>query len=255
MSAGRIAGEHALDDARRRANIKMSRQTRSTRTNSRLASSQTKSVDRRNIIAANSFASKYQSSFQNTTLEKKYYTEMGEAAESLQDRVSLFMKKGENSLFGKQTEVSENGEITVKEEQKNKIEKEIEGFVADYNTMRESMENIGGQVRRIYIQQLDKQLTRQEKALAEIGIIKGEDGTLSIKSSTLRKADLEKIKSLFGTVDSFADNVSHIGNLVAENARDNLYELKFSSYSSNYNRTGNSYESYSSIGRRYNVRG
>lgn len=254
MSAGRIAGERALNDARRRLSTKMSRQTKSTRT-SRLSRSQVKSADRSSLIAANSFASKYQSSSQNTTLEKKYYTEMGEAAESLQDRVSLFLKRGENTLFGKQTEVADNGGTTVTEEQKNKLVKEIEGFVDDYNTMRKSMGNIGGQVRQVYIQQLDKQVNKQEKTLAEIGISKGKDGILSVKSSVLKESDLEKIKLLFGTVDSFADNIGNISNAVEKNARDNLYELKFSSYSSNYSRNGSYRDSYSSIGKRYNVRG
>lgn len=240
-SAGRIAGERAMQDARRRASTKLSRQTSSSRTSSRLSSSQTKSADRSSILGTGSFAKKYQSSTENSALEKTYYTQMGESAESLQDRASMFLKQKESTLS---------------ESEHDKMITEIEDFIDDYNTMRKSMEYLGGQVRQIYIQQLDKQTTKREKALEEVGITKEKNGTLSIKTSVLKEADIEKVKALFCSVDSFADSVSDISNAVEKNARDHLYEFKFSSYSSNYSRTGSYYDSYtSSTGKRYNVRG
>lgn len=248
MSAGRVAGERALYEARRKANVKMSRQT-STQGN-QISHGDTDKND-----VSSSFFSKYQSSFNSNVLQEKYYTEMGEAAVSMQDRVSAFLKQGENTLFGKVTVDEKTGESVVSEEDKKKIIEQVESFLDDYNTMRRRMEHIGGQVRQIYIQQMDKQADKYEKELAEIGITKAEDGTLYADTSVLKEADAAKIKSLFGTVGSFADKVSSISNAVEKNARDNLYDLKFSSYSSNYSSNGNYYDSYSNTGKNYNIWG
>lgn len=280
MNAAKIVGQRSLQSARRKAALIGNSRTSSTRLSSTKSNSTTKStgVNRNSILGNSSFLSKYQSGTTNTALEKSYYTDMGESAASIQDRVIAFLKRGENTLFGTETskveeskteeskteesktEESKTEESTgdtsqvSAETQKNKIVKQIQGFVDDYNTMRNSMEKLGGQVRQVYIQQLDRQVTKNAKALEEIGITQNKDGTLSAKSSTLREADLEKIKSLFGTADSFANKVSDISNGVEKNARDNLYELKFRSYSSGYSKTGSYSESYkSTTGRRYNV--
>lgn len=277
MNAAKIVGQRSLQSARRKASSIGSSRTSSssTRLSSTKSNSTTKStgVNRNSILGNNSFLSKYQSGTTNTALEKSYYTDMGESAASIQDRVIAFLKRGENTLFGTETgkteesktEEGKNEESKTEEStgdtsqvsaetQRNKIVKQIQGFVDDYNTMRNSMEKLGGQVRQVYIQQLDRQVTKNAKALEEIGITQNKDGTLSVKSSTLREADLEKIKSLFGTADSFANKVSDISNGVEKNARDNLYELKFRSYSSSYSKTGSYSESYkSTTGRRYNV--
>ena len=133
-SAGRVAGERAMQEARRKASTKLSRQTSSNRISSRLSSSQTKSADRSSILGTDSFAKKYQSSIGNSALEKTYYTQMGEAAESLQDRASMFLKQKESTLS---------------ESEHDKMVAEMEGFVEDYNAMRKSMEYLGGQVRQI----------------------------------------------------------------------------------------------------------
>lgn len=276
MNAAKIVGQRSLQSARRKASsIGSSRNGSSTRLSSTKSNSTTKStgVNRNSILGNNSFLSKYQSGTTNTALEKSYYTDMGESAASIQDRVIAFLKRGENTLFGTETSKTEESKTEESkteerkteestgdtsqvsaETQRNKIVKQIQGFVDDYNTMRNSMEKLGGQVRQVYIQQLDRQVTKNAKALEEIGITQNKDGTLSAKSSTLREADLEKIKSLFGTADSFANKVSDISNGVEKNARDNLYELKFRSYSSGYSKTGSYSESYkSTTGRRYNV--
>lgn len=270
MNAAKIVSQRTLHAARRKASTIGSNRTSSTRLSSTKTNSSTQSTstDRNSILANNSFLSKYQSSTTNTALEKSYYTDMGEAAGSIQDRVTAFLKRGENALFGteeskkedniteenKTTESVEDTSENSAETQRSKIEKQIEGFVEDYNTMRKSMEKLGGQVRQIYIQQLDKQVTKNAKALEEIGITQNKDGTLSVKSSTLKEADIEKIKALFGTTDSFANKVSDISNGVEKNARDNLYELKFSSYSSGYSKTGSYSQSYrNTSGTRYNV--
>ena len=276
MNAAKIVGQRSLQSARRKASsIGSSRTGSSTRLSSTKSNSTTKStgVNRNSILGNNSFLSKYQSGTTNTALEKSYYTDMGESAASIQDRVIAFLKRGENTLFGTETSKTEESKTEESkteerkteestgdtsqvsaETQRNKIVKQIQGFVDDYNTMRNSMEKLGGQVRQVYIQQLDRQVTKNAKALEEIGITQNKDGTLSAKSSTLREADLEKIKSLFGTADSFANKVSDISNGVEKNARDNLYELKFRSYSSGYSKTGSYSESYkSTTGRRYNV--
>ncbi len=270
MNAAKIVSQRTLHAARRKASTIGSSRTSSTRLSSTKSNSSTQSTstDRNSILASNSFLSKYQSSTTNTALEKSYYTDMGEAAESIQDRVIAFLKRGENALFGteeskkedniteenKTTESAEDTSENSAETQRSKIVKQIQGFVDDYNTMRNSMEKLGGQVRQIYIQQLDKQVTKNAKALEEIGITQDKDGRLSVKSSTLKEADLEKIKALFGTTDSFANKVSDISNGVEKNARDNLYELKFSSYSSGYSKTGSYSESYKNTsGTRYNV--
>lgn len=281
MNAAKIVSQRTLHAARRKASTIGSNRTSSTRLSSTKTNSSAQSIstDRNSILANNSFLSKYQSSTTNTALEKSYYTDMGEAAGSIQDRVTAFLKRGENALFGteeskkeeskteantteeSQTEkskaedkVTENASENSAETQRSKIEKQIEGFVEDYNTMRNSMEKLGGQVRQIYIQQLNKQVTKNAKALEEIGITQDKDGRLSVKSSTLKEADLEKIKALFGTTDSFANKVSDISNGVEKNARDNLYELKFSSYSSGYSKTGSYSQSYrNTSGTRYNV--
>lgn len=275
MNAAKIVGQRSLQSARRKAALIGSSRTSSTRLSSTKSNSTTKStgVNRNSILGNSSFLSKYQSGTTNTALEKSYYTDMGESAASIQDRVIAFLKRGENTLFGTETSKAEESKTEESkteeskteestgdtsqvsaETQKNKIVKQIQGFVDDYNTMRNSMEKLGGQVRQVYIQQLDRQVTKNAKALEEIGITQNKDGTLSVKSSTLREADLEKIKSLFGTADSFANKVSDISNGVEKNARDNLYELKFRSYSSGYSKTGSYSESYkSTTGRRYNV--
>lgn len=276
MNAAKIVGQRSLQSARRKASsIGSSRTGSSMRLSSTKSNSTTKStgVNRNSILGNNSFLSKYQSGTTNTALEKSYYTDMGESAASIQDRVIAFLKRGENTLFGTETSKTEESKTEESkteerkteestgdtsqvsaETQRNKIVKQIQGFVDDYNTMRNSMEKLGGQVRQVYIQQLDRQVTKNAKALEEIGITQNKDGTLSAKSSTLREADLEKIKSLFGTADSFANKVSDISNGVEKNARDNLYELKFRSYSSGYSKTGSYSESYkSTTGRRYNV--
>ena len=154
MNAAKIVGQRSLQSARRKASsIGSSRTGSSTRLSSTKSNSTTKStgVNRNSILGNNSFLSKYQSGTTNTALEKSYYTDMGESAASIQDRVIAFLKRGENTLFGTETSKTEESKTEERkteeskteestgntsqvsaETQRNKIVKQIQGFVDDY---------------------------------------------------------------------------------------------------------------------------
>ncbi len=133
------------------------------------------------------------------------------AALSLSNSADRLTAKGSKSLF-KMTGVTKTDLTGNKSTEKNYdmdlIYKAVSGYVSDYNTMLHE----GAKAESKSILKSTLSLTRLSKSnrnlLKEIGITVGSNNKLTIDEDTFKKADINKIKTLFQGASSYASNVS-----------------------------------------------
>lgn len=121
------------------------------------------------------------------------------------------------------------------------------GMVDSFNETIKNLKKSSGVLNDYYLQSMKEIATTNKKALAEVGITVGADGTLTLDKEKLESAEDEKVKALFGTEGVFVKRVGIVASRVADNAMANM-----ESTSSRYNARGNLSNSYLS---RYNYRG
>lgn len=215
------------------------------------------------------------------------YLMIERSAGDLQDYAKKLLETGEDSLFGKalsgieetastdkadgkensdKTQDADSAEGTAQagptqkelEEYKEKVVNEITNFLDSYNTMVERMGKLDDTTQAWYQRELKSYVSENRAALSGLGITQNSDGTLKVNKSTLKNADVEKMKKVFGEKNCFADKVSRLAKNIGASAEAGLNKLSGSSYtsSSNYNRYGSALDSIiGSSGSRYNARG
>ena len=257
-----LARARVLRQAKIKARSKSSSNTSSKKSNNATASSLLNKINNSKNGTNNST---------NTTQVKSNYTAMKTAANGVQEHLNKLLATGEDSLFGKAipdkesktnstkasntTTDSDETEASAEElaKYKENVEKEINNFIDDYNTMVSKMSSIGGTINNIYLKQIKTYVSDNKTALKNLGITQASDGTLRVNQKTLKAADVTKMQKVFGAKNSFADKVAARSKNVESNANTNLTALNKSSSSSNYNRYGSSNSSYGGSG--YNAKG
>lgn len=163
------------------------------------------------------------SSTSKTELSKKgqigKYEEVESTAAKLQDAVKSAFSKGEN--LNKLLEEKSNNEQTATEEEKKKSEALIEDvkkqivseadkILTYYNSLRDKLEELGGESNLAYSRKLQSVAKENKSALSEIGITVMNDGTLKVDTKLLEGADYQKVKEAFCVQDGFSDKLSEV---------------------------------------------
>lgn len=112
----------------------------------------------------------------------------------------------------------------------------VQEMVKNYNDTIKSMKNSSSPLNQYYRQMLKEAATDDKDKLKEIGITRGEDGTLKLDEEKLKASDVDKLEEILGAKGTFSSKVSFLADKIADNARANA-----SSASSQYNALGNNY--------------
>ena len=182
------------------------------------------------------------------------YTAIKKAAAGLQTHSGKLLATGSDSLFAKA--MPENSSSLTDAElsqNEDKVLKEIDSFIDDYNTMVNNMSSTGGTLNNLYLKQIKGFVSVAQSAFKEIGVKQKSDGTLSVDQKTMKSADMEDLKKVFGSKNSFTAKVSAKSETVESNAGSTLISLN--SINSSYNKNGSLTNLLKSSGNRLNSKG
>lgn len=177
----------------------------------------------------------------NTLLKRSNYNALLNASESIQKHGKTLTETGEKALFES-------------EESRTQAIQEIKGFLQDYNNMIERLTKVDSTVSKLYVKQLSGHVADNQDDLRELGITRSTTGTLKLDEEKLAKADLEKLKKVFGTSGGFITKICSWAEKIEANAEANLSGMYQSEnlYGNNYNRYGTNINGYSGS---FNTRG
>ena len=119
--------------------------------------------------------------------------------------------------------------------------------VEKFNETMKNLRNSSGALNDYYLRSMKEIALTNKKALSEIGITVGADGSLALDKEKLESVEGEKVKALLGSEGVFVKRVGIVASRVADNAKASM-----ESASSRYNSSGNLTNSYLS---KYNYRG
>ncbi len=181
---------------------------------------------------------------QNQSQRYEYET-MRLASERVASHLSALRAEGEKSLFGQGVENREA------------VEKEISGFVSDYNIMIRRLAASGEKEDAELAKKLGDEITTRTATLKKFGITQDGKGVLSLDLKTLQQADYEELKNTFGSSGSLTKKLASLTESVEKNAKEQIERLEKESYSlsSVYSRYGTSDGFYGTTGSRYSQKG
>lgn len=154
------------------------------------------------------------------------------------------LKSSANALADSKTLFSNKVETTDKDGNKTtnydyeKIYKALKAFVDDYNSVVESGgESENNSVLRNTLS-MTKMTKENQKLLGAVGITIKEDNTLSIDEETVKKANMNDLKSLFSGVGSYADSIATKASSISYKAAYENNKLNSYTASGTYSATG-----------------
>lgn len=218
-----------------------------------LSASSSKSSSSSNFLA--DYASIKNGSY--AKLAKAYYGKTSgsstvteeEAAEKVKSNTEVktnadALKSSANALVNSKTLFSNKVETTDKDGNKttdydyDKIYKALKSFVDDYNSVIES----GGESENSSVLRNTLSMTKMTKEnkdlLEDVGITINEDNTLSIDEETVKKANINDLKSLFSGVGSYADSIATKASNISYKAAYENNKLNSYTASGTYSTTG-----------------
>lgn len=174
------------------------------------------------------------------------YETMKLAAERVTKHLNALYADGEDSLFAQG------------EEMREAVEKEISGFVSEYNVMMRKLTASGQKEDAELAKKLKEEIASHAAELKKFGITKDSKGLLSLDAKILKQAEYSELKSTFGSESSLMKKLKTLSETVGENAKEQISRLEKESYtlSSIYSRYGTSDSSYGNMtGSRYSTKG
>ena len=223
--------------------------TQSTNIGKALQGSSNSKSNTLNAIKNKANADKYGGLTKEDSNSKDNYTAIKKAAEGLKGHTEKLL-----SMPGKDWEELTEEEISG---YKEKAVSEITSMVEDYNQMIKSMAAEGGNVNKIYLEQMKDYFQNSKKDLNALGIGQKSDGTLTASQEILKEADAKKLYEIFGSQGTFINKIDQRVENVISNAETNLAVLNKSQYAGNYtyNQYGSDIFDILSSGGKYNVKG
>lgn len=160
------------------------------------------------------------------------------ASGDLKKSVDALNASGSKSVFKKEKVTDKDGNTSV-QYNTDKIYDSVKAFVDDYNTVMEATEKSNTASIANSTKNMITYSKVNEKMLNKIGITINSDSTLSLDEDKFKKADMDTVKDLFGTVGSYGYQVGVKASMVNSSAatevnRANTYN---STGSYNYNYT------------------
>ncbi len=170
------------------------------------------------------------------------YTNISNDASKLREVSDKLIKKGTDSLFNEVDIKVTNEDGTITESKgydKEKIYNSINDFVNQYNKfIKRASDSDSTNITR-ETQNLTKMVSSYGKQLSNIGITINNDNSLKLDEAAFKKSDMNRVKSLFQSNQSFAYLVSTRASLIGTTAESEKNKAK------NYTSSGNYSQSYS----------
>ncbi|MCM1121268.1 MAG: hypothetical protein NC416_01655 [Eubacterium sp.] len=179
---------------------------------------------RSSILAANAVKS--------TAGTQKLYYNMKYHAGQVIDYADKLTSKDNTSLFAK---AKENGDTS-------EIVSNIKGFVSQYNSMMQNLQDSGNRSDNTYITQLNSISRLNSSELASCGVSRNSDGTLAVDDQKLAATDISTLEKVWNGSSSFPARAALWADSVEASAERNMNAQASSSYSnlfSNYGNSGN----------------
>ena len=144
--------------------------------------------------------------FLNNLYASKYDDVTKESSELISSAQKL-TASGKDSLFANKEEYDSD-----------KAYKAVNSFISEYNSTIDAVDK----AENSRIMSTASSLTRMtdifKKSLSSVGVSVGKDGKLSINEDTFKKADMNSVKSLFGSNGSYAKTVQSTAQRISSTA-------------------------------------
>lgn len=180
---------------------------------------------------------RYGNTYQNTT---SVLESLQKAASGIREHTERLSESGSASLFAKAEETGNTKDVV----------KEVEAFVADYNSMVSNMRKTGGTTNNIYRSKLSYDIIGDREELKNIGITANKDGTLEVDKKKLQNAAVEDLQKVFEGASSFAGKTSVNSIYVESGAVTTMAQSSYQAALGGYNSYGayNGFGGYGSLG-------
>lgn len=162
-------------------------------------------------------ASKAKNSGMNETLSN-----IKSKADSLKTAADKLTATGDKSVFEKK-----NGEYD-----KDAIYKSVSSFVDSYNSAIGSTKDSTSSSVASAVNSMNRTTSVMSNSLSKLGISTGKDGKLSIDEETFKKADMDKVKTMFNGSSSYAANIASTASRLSGSASNALNSSSSGTYSS-----------------------
>ncbi len=169
-----------------------------------------------------------------TKEENKKLAKVQTATDALKESADALLATGKDSLFEMKdiTTKDENGiETTTRGYDKGAIYKALEGFVKNYNSVIDAVDNSGNDAVSDRAVSLAGATIANLGSLNKIGITVNEDMKLDLDQKTFEGADMSTVKALFNGVGSYGYRASAQASLID-------YAAQRASTAGTYNQSG-----------------
>lgn len=196
-------------------------------------SSKSKRVSRNTLLtkANNSRSSILGSNaIKSTANTQKLYYNMKYHAGQVAEYADKLTNKDKTSLFAKAKESGDTSEIV----------SNIKGFVSQYNSMMQNLQDSGSRTDNTYMAQLNSIARMNSSELASCGVSRNSDGTLSVDDKKLAAADIDTLQKVWNGSSSFPARTALWADSVESSAERNMSAQASNTYSNLFNNYGSS---------------
>lgn len=163
---------------------------------------------------------------------QKLYYNMKYHAGQTADYADKLTSSDKASLFAKAKESGDTSEVVAN----------IKGFVSQYNSMMQNLQDSGSRADNNYVTQLNNASSTYASDLADCGVKRNSDGTLVVDDKKLAATDIATLEKVWGGASSFPARAAIWADSVEASAERNMNAEASSAYSNlfnNYKSSGN----------------
>lgn len=166
----------------------------------------------------------------STANTQKLYYNMKYHAGQVAEYADKLTNKDKTSLFAKAKESGDTSEIV----------SNIKGFVSQYNSMMQNLQESGSRTDNTYMTQLNSIARMNSSELASCGVSRNSDGTLSVDDKKLAAADIDTLQKVWNGNSSFPARAALWADFVESSAERNMSAQASNTYSNLFNNYGSS---------------
>ena len=141
----------------------------------------------------------------------------------------LTTTESDKSLFEKKDIKNADGTVT-NDYDRDAIFSAVSDFAKSYNSAIDAGSSSSSKTITNAVDAMNQTSSIMKKSLSNIGISVGTDGKLSVDEATFKKADMNKVKTLFNGSSSYAANVSSTASRIESTASNQISQAASSSY-------------------------
>lgn len=219
------------------------------------------------------------------TTKVELYEKVEKAADNLQDYAALLIKLGKTEIASESTTTGTTTENTISQsvattestatsnttnetdtaqstvtstkekELQNDIVEAVEKLVTNFNTVYESLTELGGTVNTMYASRIKNLAYSNKTQLTEVGVTQNKNGTLAIDEKKLESVALDDLKAVFCMESGLIGDLQEHAKSMKESAAATASVLNKMYGSSTYNQYGTSSSYFNYAGSLYNYWG